>query len=62
MPPSVARPPTHIMRIEVPLCLEPDAHRDYDPLRDALRVCLAATRAAYDDIICHDVTVTVTHA
>jgi hypothetical protein len=45
------------MRIEVPLYLVNTAGYDYDPLRDALRVCLAVTRLAYDDVICGDVTV-----
>lgn len=45
------------MRIEVPLCLIDTAGYDYDPLRDALRVCLAVTRLAYDAVICDDVTV-----
>jgi hypothetical protein len=55
------QPPTHILRIEVPLFLGDRAadRLDYDPVKQALHIALSASRAAYDGVICDTVDVTM---
>ena len=55
----VRRPPTHIMRVEIPLNMTEPAP-DFDAVSDALKLALAVSRAAYSRNICNDPQVTMT--
>lgn len=45
------REPTHVLRVQVPLCLS-DPAPDFDTVADAVTVALAISRAAYGGYIC----------
>lgn len=52
------RDPTHVVRIEVPLCLS-DPSPDFDAVADAVTIALAVSRAAYSGHICDGAQVTM---
>jgi hypothetical protein len=52
------RPPTHVVTIEVPLSLD-DPPLDYSPVQDAVRVCLAVSRAGYSGHLSGDAQVSI---
>jgi hypothetical protein len=54
------RQPTHVLVVEIPVFLDADVSRNYDPLQNALRTVLSVSRLAVDDVLCDDPTVTVT--
>jgi methylaspartate ammonia-lyase len=47
------RPPTHVLTIEIPLNLD-NGIGNFDPVEDAVRICLGLARAAYVGVICDD--------
>jgi hypothetical protein len=54
----VRRPPTHVLRVEIPLHLDPPPS-DYDPVKHALDVALSVSQAAFDGHVCDDIQVTM---
>lgn len=59
-PPAEA---THVMRVTVPLRLDPDyPHPDFDAIRDAIQLSMAISRAAYVGHICAEVEVAISEA
>lgn len=51
-------PPTHLLRIEVPLNMD-DSALDYSPAKDAILIALSISRAAFAGHICDDPQVTL---
>jgi hypothetical protein len=52
--------PTHVLTVEVPLSLEPEMMPyDYDPVKDAVQLVLAVSRAGFSGHICDGVQVSV---
>lgn len=55
------KPPTHILRIEIPLNMgEPPT--DFDAVQDAVTLALSISRAAYSGVICDNTMVTLEEA
>lgn len=54
------RPPTHILRVEVPLCLsDPMDQQDEQAIKDSIGLALSLSRAAATGHICDTPAVTV---
>lgn len=63
------KPPTHILRIEIPLNMgEPptdfmgEPPTDFDAVQDAVTLALSISRAAYSGVICDNTMVTLEEA
>lgn len=56
---DTSQAPTHIMRIEIPLCLA-DPSSEFDPVADALKLVLSISRVGFAGQICDDPQVTMT--
>lgn len=49
------RPPTHILRVDVPLFIDNDpTGPPFDAFKDAIQLTLSLSRLAYAEVICDD--------
>lgn len=61
---AMRRPPTYILRIDVPLYIvdppvAPGRAPEFDAVAEAVKIALALSRAAYVGVICNDAQVSL---